>query len=533
MKQRVTKTAVIFSFAGAAVCAMLMLGWYLTQHSLIIHGRPHTLNWEIVSLAERSDGKNVTPGSTLFSNDRLPLIRAYAWCVRQAGGRYHAFVAVQLFFLLLLMSAEIFLAWRLGGPLAAGCAPWIVVLSPGTLALAANPDDQLALQALIATAFALLIWSDHQKRGWLSWLSIVPLLAGTQISVYGTNAMMFFFAFACGAGGFLAYHWVRHFRSKPTHAVALINLCPLTLIIGLVLAVGLALVYPHSGSKYYIQEINNPRLVQFWQNPLVFLAYPVDWFNYLAGPAVGLATLAGLVLGVRYNRSAGLAAVSAWLCLPMLGLSLISKRQDFYFLPAAAAAYPLAALGLTAWPTKFVRHAAILAVGLAAISTMLCSLLVMPTLKWDRFIGKFMVCEPYLTTPFRLDLSTPAPHFESWVARNCAPSGFKLLIVTDATWALSVFALQAWIADPRLEPVDLIWTENLGTHPRCIVTYLHQQSGFSTLAENLGRMHIDSQPLPWVETRAQARIEALKRQSGTYQFRGGFNGYALFVPREP
>jgi len=528
-----TRSVALLSIAAAVVCALIVMAWYLSTDNMITYGRPYVLTWEAVSLAMEQQGITVVPGEEQYRDNFL--VRGGAWCLRLFGGTYASLLLVQIPFLILLIISVSLIAWRYGGPSAAAYAAWLTLLGPTTIGLANAMDDHLALQALVAAALASLAWSDQKSWRWTAWLAIPLVALAGKIGADSTNRIIMLAIFACGAGGIFLRQWLVYLpqlKDKGKWSAALLFDGPWPMTGGLLLAllVGLWVIWPETTrGRYYMEQMHDEHYTGILAEPIGLLAYARVWFSFLVTPALAIFAVAALPVTWFLKKLRDWLTVATWLLIPMLGMSLIAKRQEYYLLAAVPATFVLIALGLAALPRKKWQPAAAVICGLICLFGWI-RLAALPEKVVGNIAGIRYVNHQFLLAPKVPDEFMEVPPIGKWIAALCGPH--RLLILSDdysrTHW--DSFALQAWHADPRLAPVDVRRNVRFAPERRCILTYFKKGTA-STIAEAV-EMYKRSVAIQPEEKYLQDRLNALARDTDIYRYAGSRHDFSIFIPQD-
>jgi hypothetical protein len=346
--------AVLLILAAAATCVALWFFW-MSADKAAIFARPHPVVWDIISLSERVQGKQVSPG--INGLDENLFVQASAFLLPRFGKNFRAMAAVQLPFLVILVIACGLLAWRLAGdPIAGVYAAWLAVFAPTTIGLGIAVDELLAHQALIAGALAALVWADKKGFAWLALIAPALIALGVHLSLWFSNTWIFLGTFIASAGSVLLWNlgrwWVSQ-KSVPTGF-------PMYGVLGTVFAIAVgiqqALPFP---AQYLAQEANHPNVAgnSLAANFGAILAYPKVWLFHWVGPWPAILVVLSIVLCIYYKKIGRLIGPLGWLLGPMVVFSLISKRNDYYIAAAIPATVVLAALGPALIKNRFAKNA--------------------------------------------------------------------------------------------------------------------------------------------------------------------------------
>lgn len=537
------KLAGILGIAAAIIASIVVLTWYLSFNTIEVHARPHYFVWKIVSHALRQSGMPAAVGLNQKDFFELPLLKLGSWCLRAFGGTYQAMMTYQYFFLTLLLASCGAFAWRLGGPYAGACAAWLAFFAPTSLGLATNADDQLILQALTAAGLALVVWTDQPRTRWLALLAALPVVLAVELMVYITNALIMWGTFACGAFAILVWQWVKWTGSAWSDDHKRVWPHPWFSTVGvlLALAAGLLVLWPQFSQfgygDYYSGELSKSTYVSLGKDPLVVLAYPTTWFRMLVGPALAMACLLSFIVAWRAKKLGEALVAGGWLFLPMIFLTLISKRQDFYLFYAVPGSFALAALGLAALPEKWIRPGITVLLAAFMINYWV-ALLTIQNFKYPNTIrGLTLFSTPYLAPPDKNRENREEQRLADWVDQECGRRGLHTLLMMYVEKGIDPWALWLWHRNPNLAPADLASSDLLPGDRRCIIAYLPIPKPAVSLAEALGvfetyvkerRNSHFSLSYPTV----MLKIAALQKIADAYRYAGSRNGFSLFIPEQ-
>ena len=532
MHARQINWAAILSTAAAVVCAWVVFTWYLSLDRINVRERPHQIAWSMVSHALRSEG--VPAGVSLQARQyyRLGIQKLGSWCLREFGGTYPALLSYQYAFLFLLLVSIGAFAWRLGGPLAGALAPWLALFAPLTLGLAITPDDQLILQALVCAALALVVWSDQPRTQGLAWLSALPVFIGLHLSAHETNATIMLGTYTVGTAGIIGWQSMQRsqLRLDRKHGLASIPWPVAGGVALIVIVAGYLSLPPASGAAYYQTELANAKYVSIWQDPWSLFSYFKLWFRFMAGPALGAAALISLVVCARYKKGAA-AVAGLWFFLPLLVLSLISKRQDWYLFYAAPGSYVLAAVGVMALPQKRFRiGAAIALTALAFFAWVQAWRTVDPQIQMP-YRGMFQISAPYIYPP---RVNQPSP-FAAWVDETCRGPGRRVLFILSSKLYMDRWALPLWHRHADLAPMDFFSKEPPEINARCILMHFERHPPVNDLRAGLALFRQDMQDKYYpnfipISPAIDSKIAVLEKISDRYRYAGQMDGVSLFVP---
>ncbi|MBZ0270966.1 hypothetical protein K8I61_02950 [bacterium] len=348
--------AAVVSLALAAIVSVVLWNAFVRHQRPNIYARPHFSEWEAICLAKAGMGEPYHP--PLSDQSKNPLIVLAAWSIRTFGETYRNLAAAELPFLFLLIASLFALAWRFGGPFAAGIVPWVAILSPMTLGASFLVNDILPLQACTAAMSACVAWSNARKGRHVTWLIAVPAWLTARVAVWFTHAILATGAFAAFAGPLLTMRAlaqrrsgmpVRRIRDYPWFDLA-------------VAGVGLGIVFwaiaPDAYWEYILRELGTERFAgnAAAHDRRAHAAYLAAFVLAQAEPPLAILAVLGLAATLAWSKKrAGAVAAACWLFGPMMFLGMLNKRLEYYQAAAIPASYLLVALGVAAIPKRRAR----------------------------------------------------------------------------------------------------------------------------------------------------------------------------------
>ena len=99
---------------------------------------------------------------------------------------------------------------------------------------------------------------------------------------------------------------------------------------------------------YLVQNAEREGLtyLSVFSNPVAALALPHVVWKYMAGPVLCVFALAAIAVGVARKEIRRMIVPTLWFFVPAIVLTLINKRNDYYFVAAIPAIYVAVALGV-------------------------------------------------------------------------------------------------------------------------------------------------------------------------------------------
>lgn len=469
------KIAVIGSIVFSSIASILTWLWWVSFNRPNPIERPHAIMWDIVSVYLRSKGTAVAQG--INGVDDNPLVRLSAFALEKFGGDYMAMTFVQLPFLIILIASCGMIGWRTGGRFAGFIAPWIVIFAPMTLGLSVYVDDLLAIQACVCMALAMVAWSDAKKLRWLPFLSIVPISFGVAVSTY-SNGMFLILVFCVGSVSFLIMQWdpwEKFQKENGNSFSSVFSGFPLLAALGVLLALigGIAAAFPIP-YDYFLYEAARPdyREMGVASKPAALLAYPGTWFKILAGPTLSVVALFSIAIAFFYKKINKILAPTGWILGPVLLLTIINKRHDWYIAAAVPATYIIVATGISSIKSGPLR---------GAIAGLIIILLFFT---WGLIGGDLndevlSVEDPFFRRKLTPYIFPPAkgPCYKSAFARKiinqCGPKSSAIVFANN----MGINGLEAfyiWHIDPKIRVGDVLNGPLTEPDP-CVVAFFNQR----------------------------------------------------------
>ncbi|MDP8254950.1 MAG: hypothetical protein P9M14_04315 [Candidatus Alcyoniella australis] len=508
---------------AAAIAAIALWCWWVGFDNPQIIPRPHVAAWDTLSLSLGLNGVDVAPGAAATAHS--PLIWAAGALQSVLGHSWGTLCAVQILLLILLVLASAVLAWQLGGPGAGAAAAWAAALAPASVGCAVNLDDLLCIQALITLSLALIALAGRARLWWLGLLSALPMLLLLRCSLVFSNAVLALASFCCGASALI---WLLHTRAKDPQssgkrgAIAALIGAACALLLGPVLIPGLQI-------HYLFGQAQGEQYPGLLENPLGALAPAVVWAWFQVGLPIALVAVvsAAALLAKRQWRTALVAL--AWLGVPLLLLSLMTKRRDNYLISMLPATYVLVGLGigLLGRRAQFAGLAALIAAagGLWAWQ-------VSPQGQGAASINPWDGLEDP-SVQYLLDPRANSDNY-STVARQLAQEssarGLRLLFVR-IDLADGLYALHAWRAHPDVLPLDLIRGPDWDAAPGVAIWTGDQYA--DSLALALGQFTVEATARDaLIDQAALGRLLRLSAAADDYNPLTSAGGWTLFVPED-
>ena len=337
----------VFAAVLVLVCitAVSLWFWWTSFDRPYLVERPHAVLWDVVSIVSHESGRASVSGINGLADN--PLAHFAAFTMKHFGGDFRAIVAAQLPFMLLLIISVALIAYRLGGPFAGGFAAICTLFAPMTIGPAVQGDDLLPLQALMAAAVAILVFCADSKQKLLALFAAVPVWFAVRIAFY-SNAFLFLMVFGCATGAYLVGLPMLAMRRRKSIAIAIRSMGELPWWPAVIaILIGLWQLFPFP-SRYFAEEAANPvyAAVAPMSSLETLLAYPTVWGKIMTGQLYVVLTVASIAILVRRKQWNMLIGPAGWLFLPMLVLSVLSKRHDWYLVTAIPATYVLIGLGM-------------------------------------------------------------------------------------------------------------------------------------------------------------------------------------------
>ncbi|MDP8224089.1 MAG: hypothetical protein P9L99_12075 [Candidatus Lernaella stagnicola] len=335
---RRANVSAVATVAAAVITAFFLWVWLAGQITPRLPSRDALLVCDIVAALDA--GRDV-PGS-LSEDLQLdnPLVRAAAWTGTHCGASLRGMLWPQVFFVIVLLISVAALAWRWGGPSAAGLAAWLALAAPVTLGSALEFTDLAALQAGVAGGVACLAWIRRPRDSWLA--LVATLCVAVPVAARAT--------FSTGAIAVLTYGLASLAVLTPGLLRRRETPEPRSWLPAALWALGLVLLIPllhprFAGlqADYFTHELGGTGSVEGGFSPAALLGYPSIWALLQVGPVIALACLAATGVALRRKEARRVAVPLIWLFGTMLALSVLPKRNEYYLLGAVPASYVLAA----------------------------------------------------------------------------------------------------------------------------------------------------------------------------------------------
>ncbi|MBZ0270967.1 hypothetical protein K8I61_02955 [bacterium] len=546
-----TVVPAIFAAIAFAVGAW---AWWVSHDRINGTLRPHFPIWDYVCHAQAARGVPYPTG--VIYRPPNPLISGAVNITGRWGYSLAAIAAIQLPFLVALVVASAFIAWRLAGPFAAALSAWLAALAPMTVGLSVNFDDLLMLQACAATAAALWLWSWHRRLWPLGFLSVFPVVFAIRAAVYFSNGLTFLGVVGFAGGGAILWAWISWWKNRhgqdpralpPIEWTGSIRVLAkslgrrwsfsrtpwvLTLSVIVAGAGGVAAAWPIPTGYLFAQNaMPSFQHLSTAHNPAAIRATVSLWFAYLAGPA--LTAVCAISIGIAAWRRRLLAALPllAWLFLPLALFTIVTKRHEFYLVSAAPATYPLAAIGFSMIATPRRRIAASVAACVAVAAGFALAIRSdIPETPPYRLRELFeSVPKPYLYAPdARLMILNDAAGKR--VAKICAARNLPINALARIPGDIGAVGVAIWRNAPDL-PLGDVQTGPFFPGRHCLVIDIGTERRPPKLHRYLTAYLRESAPRAPDAARGEliARVEGIRAHSGEYEFVFAERGWALHI----
>jgi len=324
--------------------AIVFLAWWIAKGSPYLYPRPHFIAWDIVSLAKLTTGLKYAPGIQDLSDNIL--VGQFLFALKNFGPAWSAMLLAQLPYLLILLFSITYICKNLGGTIAGIIAPWIAFFAPITIGLTLAIDDLLMLQAMAALTAAACFFVDEKNLLWFSPLPALPVIYAVKADLWFSNGLLFVASMSFFCGGLILSKWLnwlfigKDLGDKKPWAVTIGG------IIGPVAGIAFSLPIPVS---YLQTQAARPDFesISVFNNLAVALACPKVFALYMVGTGGACLVLVAIIFAIAGKKFFQILPFLFWLAGPMVLLTLISKRHDFYLVSAVPAAYPIIVLGIT------------------------------------------------------------------------------------------------------------------------------------------------------------------------------------------
>jgi len=274
--------------------------------------------------------------------------------------------ALLITILVLLVIAQLLLfdiARWLGSPWAGVLAALLLPLAPDTGTLAHRWAAQLPHMLILVSSAACLV----RSRSFTRWLPTVGftlcVMVGMAYSVWLTDNLLFLVAAGSMAVAVAVRGLALNRGPTPGPLLGRRRVLGGSLAVAAVLAAGTwLLVVQRLELSYYVDETMAEQYGQALdpKSPQALLGYLRFLWRDAMGPVLCIAAFTGAALYARYGTAR--AELLGWLLLPLLGLSIIAKKNSYYL----AVIYPViplvTALGLARIPWRWLRIPAMLLV---------------------------------------------------------------------------------------------------------------------------------------------------------------------------
>ena len=521
---------VFMSMLAACVAAFAFWTWWTSFDTPHIYPRPHPVMWDIVSMNLRARGISAAPGT--HDIDDNPLALFAVWTMKNFGGDYRAITVAQIPFLFLLLISTGFVAWRLGGALAGALAPWIALLGPMSIGLAVHFDDLLMLQAMIAASMALLVWSDFKKLWWLSLLIVIPLSLGMKLALYYSNALFFLCFFTCAAGFWLASRWIKWSHGGGGRNAKRVSGAPwlqtVSVVIGLIGAFCFVKFIDYGAliESAFHERFTHLSVTQNWK---AAGAAWLLWQRSMAGPTLSVLTVLSFAVGLLKRKWLDLLTPAGWLFVPIVILTFLPKRNDFYLCCAVPATYVLIAAGFGALSKVKVK---------AVVFLLAMTLIGLSWFQWieseergERVQDLNPLFEnipfPYLISPMRFPRYDVAELGEILSIR-CGAKGVPVIFVKGGDldgWE----AFYAWHADPDLAIGDIKAAKIPRSENACLVGQFHLGDARPFTIDQLTRHFAADAPVHIGQSRKiRGRIDRIHARLDSYRLIQVYNLWGIF-----
>ncbi|MDP8256276.1 MAG: hypothetical protein P9M14_11045 [Candidatus Alcyoniella australis] len=514
--------AVVCICGSLILCSALWALWLSFDNPYPI-ARPYNLAWDVVSSSLQRQGLDVARSPDLASGRMLS--QSSLWTFQRLGRTFAAMNAIQLPLLWILLISVAAIAWKIGGPFAGALAPWLCLFSPASIGLAVIPADHVAVQALPAASLAILIWSDHHGRRPLSLLCAAPMALLMHLCLSSIDLVTLACYAAAGSGYLLSLAIrVQRARRTPLLGERLLALSWATIGLSLSLILSYWLV-PVILFDYILSETANQSYSGILERPGGLLIYPLIWARLQVGPVLAATTLAAVALILARRKVSGSLIALGWLLGPMLALGLISKRNDYYLVPALPGGYVLAAVGLSYLSRGFTRSAATLTVCLAAAIFWMSMFLGWhqpnPVKASDILQND---ADQYLISPI-----TPNENEQlaQWLLDRCPPQeGQPYIISAEYLPNIPFFA---WHASNEIHPGFIHFAPDPGTKHSCLLIKTSiARDGPPELLRVLADFRGQARQLDNFDSDVNRRLGIIERQATAFDPVGTYGDWLLF-----
>ncbi|MBZ0270965.1 hypothetical protein K8I61_02945 [bacterium] len=520
------KTAL--AVAASIVFAIGAWAWWVSFDRLNTVGRPHFIIWDFICDLQAERGVLYPQGPSTVS--RFPMHEAALLVTGRLGSSLAAITAVQLPCIVVIILSAAAIAGRLAGRWAAALAAVFAALGPMTVGLATSLDDLLALQASAIAAVALWLGSHSRRLGPVGILSIVPVAFGVSAATWISTALNFMLCVCLAGAGAVAWAWLSWWREGRESGAPVP--WALTASVAASVSYGLSKVLPLP-TEYLREQAARPRFdaLAVANNPSAAFACVAEWFVHQAGPALAVVTIVSVVLAARRRRTLDTMALAAWLVLPMVVFTLISKRHAFYFIAAAPATYPLAAIGF-AWIENERRR---VIASVCAVAAVLAGFFVAATADIRRdphpYFSRVFEGEPF---PYLFSPKARKPWQEevlgSWAAKTCEPLGLPLHIATSAQHS-GPYGIEVFLAAPDM-PYAHLESRAFFHEGHCLFIYQRLAEGethdLSRALEGFARWRSD-EPDPNAPRGVQGRLAVIRERTGDYRLVDTMGEWAVWA----
>jgi len=354
---RRTRAAACLGVLFAVAVFLGLFAWWNATTEPVIVGRPHTfmgfalLYHHDPELAARS--MDLPPDPLLF--------RLSSAVMDRFGDSYAVMMSPQLALFALLIVILAAIGWRLGGTRAA----LLTAAFGASMPLVANGarifDDHLFNMVMVSLCVALfLFWRRFPRPLPMAAAGLCAGLAMRNGFIASSGLLVLGTVAAAGLGVAAERFFDRPESPEPRMGKTAVGVLQAVLCVALFFLVFCLVslrpeVHGGEAAAYYSRELGpQGRHASVFAEPLSLLAYPYFLARCDLGPFLTLAVLLGLAALFR-GREKGRFVLSAWLFLPLLVLSFVSKKNFYYDDYAALAAAPIAGVGLAAIPWKRLR----------------------------------------------------------------------------------------------------------------------------------------------------------------------------------
>ncbi|MCZ7583977.1 MAG: hypothetical protein M5R36_11895 [Deltaproteobacteria bacterium] len=529
---------VAVSAVAAAMAAVLLWVWWVSFDRPVFVPRSHFVSWSVVRDVAKAEGTPVLEASENYLN--IPVLRYSALLAKRYGTRLSVLTAPQLPFMVLLIFSCALIAWRIGGPAAGAVAPWIAAFAPMTVGLAVSHDELLTHQALAASAVAAVLWSQAPGRWWVGAVSVGAAVMGVRWSSLTSAGLMFLAITAMALAGVVFWSWRRRIQERrgaaPENAW---RAAPgvATVWATVAFAAGLAASLPFP-TDYLVTQATRESFTHLsvTANHLAIFACPSVWFFNHAGPVLAVCALGALPVLWRNGKGADAIPLLFWLGLPMVLLTVIPKRHEFYFVAATPAAYILPALGIAAWRKDDVRRI----VRAAVLAALFGSWMLLVSHQSSGFLrGKLSamfegIVYPYLHSPFSEEIFT-RPAAGDMVADVCGTRGLPVLIADRGAIGGEI-GFEIWRRSPRT-PIGSLKVDPFfpPEENHCLVFSVNVTEGPEPILDRLFDAFERDRYNPELIVDPAAVDEHLRRVKDVkdqYVFVGEEYNYYLFITRD-